>query len=108
MGAMKAPLADKKELTKRLAALLEKPENKICSDCSEKRPTWGALIKAPTDAPLGSKTLVVFVCFNCAGAHRQLGAHLSFVRSVTFDDCKCIVWNETKRPLVLFEEKTWN
>jgi hypothetical protein len=89
MGAMEAPVADQKELlTKRLTALLKKSENKTCSDCSDKRNTYGALIKAPTDAPLGSKTLVVFVCFNCAGAHRQLGTAFSLVRSVTFDDCK--------------------
>ena len=85
---MKTTVVDQKEVQKRLAAVKKKTANKSCCDCSEKRPTWVALIKPHPDAPLGSNILVGFICFNCAVAHRTLGTHVCSVRRMTLDDCE--------------------
>lgn len=77
---------DQRELKRRLAQILKGNPNKKCVDCHEKRPTWCSLIKPHSEAPVGSKMLAAFVCFQCAGIHRKLGTHICFVRSVSLDD----------------------
>lgn len=52
-------------------------KNRKCFDCGGKNPAWG-------DIHFG-----LFVCFDCAGSHRSMGTHISFVRSTTFDQ-----WSE--------------
>ncbi|KAL8284149.1 hypothetical protein RQP46_004898 [Phenoliferia psychrophenolica] len=48
-------------------------ENKTCIDCDVPMPQWASL------------SFGVFCCLTCSGAHRGLGVHISFVRSLTMD-----------------------
>jgi len=49
------------------------PGNDRCVDCGLPSPEWASV------------TLGVFMCLECSGAHRSLGTHISFVRSVRMD-----------------------
>uniref|UniRef100_A0A096LQ46 Stromal membrane-associated protein 2-like n=1 Tax=Poecilia formosa TaxID=48698 RepID=A0A096LQ46_POEFO len=56
-----------------LNSLLALEENKYCADCESKGPRWA------------SWNLGIFVCIRCAGIHRNLGVHISKVKSVNLD-----------------------
>ena len=53
--------------------LLKKPENKFCADCKTSPPSWASM------------NLGVFVCIKCSGCHRELGAHISKIKSINLD-----------------------
>ncbi|XP_069394408.1 stromal membrane-associated protein 1-like isoform X13 [Paralichthys olivaceus] len=56
-----------------LSTLLREDDNKYCADCEAKGPRWA------------SWNLGVFMCIRCAGIHRNLGVHISRVKSVNLD-----------------------
>jgi len=53
--------------------LLKKPENKFCADCSSPNPNWA------------STNLGIFLCIKCSSFHRQLGTHITKIKSVNLD-----------------------
>ncbi|XP_070491584.1 stromal membrane-associated protein 1-like [Chironomus tepperi] len=59
-----------------LNQLLRDEDNKYCCDCDQKGPRWA------------SWNLGIFLCIRCAGIHRNLGVHISRVKSVNLD-----TWN---------------
>nr|CAG4641715.1 EOG090X06Q2 [Eurycercus lamellatus] len=56
-----------------LASMLRDEDNKYCVDCDAKGPRWA------------SWNLGIFLCIRCAGIHRNLGVHISRVKSVNLD-----------------------
>ena len=61
-----------------ISAVLEKEANRSCFDCDE---------DCSTD-PWSSISHGSVLCLRCAGAHRSLGVHVSFVRSLMLDEIK--------------------
>ena len=53
--------------------MLKDEDNKYCVDCDSKGPRWA------------SWNLGMFLCIRCAGMHRNLGVHISKVKSVNLD-----------------------
>jgi len=56
-----------------LSQMLRDEDNKYCVDCDAKGPRWA------------SWNLGIFLCIRCAGIHRNLGVHISRVKSVNLD-----------------------
>lgn len=61
---------------RRLLQLQKIGANKRCVDCDAPNPQWA------------SPKFGIFICLECAGTHRSLGVHISFVRSITMDQFK--------------------
>ncbi|KAL6120918.1 hypothetical protein NUSPORA_02267 [Nucleospora cyclopteri] len=57
-----------------LTFLLNKPFNKKCADCGKMNPSWASV------------TLGLFLCYECAGMHRSLGAEKSLIKAVSINE----------------------
>ncbi|XP_019158371.1 PREDICTED: ADP-ribosylation factor GTPase-activating protein AGD4-like [Ipomoea nil] len=60
--------------------LREIPGNDKCAECGVSEPNWASL------------NLGILICIECSGIHRNLGVHISKVRSITLD---VRVWEPT-------------
>ncbi|KAI3694097.1 hypothetical protein L1987_77057 [Smallanthus sonchifolius] len=60
--------------------LREIPGNDLCAECSVPDPDWASL------------NLGILICIECSGVHRNLGVHISKVRSINLD---VKVWEPT-------------
>ncbi|KAK9115625.1 hypothetical protein Sjap_014572 [Stephania japonica] len=63
-----------------LRILREISGNDLCAECGAPDPDWASL------------NLGILLCIGCSGAHRNLGVHISKVRSITLD---VKVWEST-------------
>lgn len=52
------------------------PGNCFCADCDSPKPEWASL------------NLGILMCIECSGIHRNLGSHISKVRSLGLDEWK--------------------
>lgn len=57
-----------------MSQLVGMPGNKTCIDCGDARPMWASL------------SFGGLMCLTCCGAHRAMGVHLSFMRSLNLDN----------------------
>ena len=64
---------DAAKVKKILDDCLKQPDNKQCAECGMKQPRWA------------STNLGIFMCIRCSGIHRNLGVHISKVKSVSLD-----------------------
>ncbi|MCJ1421123.1 Zn finger-containing GTPase- Activating Protein for ARF [Xylographa parallela] len=64
------------ETKSKLLALQKFSGNTSCIDCGAPSPQWA------------SPKFGTFICLSCAGIHRGLGVHISFVRSISMDSFK--------------------
>lgn len=65
--------ATKEEVDAIFSRLRQTHANQVCFDCANKNPTW-------TSIPFG-----ILLCMECSAVHRNLGVHISFVKSLNLD-----------------------
>mmetsp|Transcript_12412 Transcript_12412/g.30986 ORF Transcript_12412/g.30986 Transcript_12412/m.30986 type:complete len:572 (+) Transcript_12412:146-1861(+) len=81
----KEPPVSPEELAVRIQAIQEREVgNQKCADCAAPNPDWASV------------SFGVLLCIECGGHHRQMGTHISRIRS-----CKMDSW--TERQLQIFD-----
>ena len=68
----------------RALLLKSDPTNGFCADCGAEAPEWASI------------NLGILICIKCSGIHRQLGTHITKVRSTTLDS-----WDKELRLLMI-------
>jgi hypothetical protein len=78
--------ASKSGVAPELESIIRSDDNKFCADCLAKGPRWASVNLGYARFCFSLITsLRILICIDCSGIHRNLGVHISSVKSLTLD-----------------------